>query len=353
MVLRWPPTLSRENLGVAGAALFGLILMFGLPRFVELFTLIEITVFVIMAIYALSLAFIWGFGGILCFGQSAFLGLGGYAYAVAAANIDNSFLPVLAAIAVPTLFAAVLGYFMFYGRLSDVYLGVITLTVTLILFNLINSTAGDQYMIGKAALGGFNGMPSIPPLHLQGNPDLIIDSEGMWYLSIGTLVVVYLGLHALLASHFGRVIVSIRENETRAALLGYDPRFYKLVTFALGGAIAGIAGCLFANWGAFISPTIFSVSQSAQAIIWVIVGGLGTLVGPVLGCIALQYLVTAVGTQQLFNANLVMGVILIAFVLLVPKGLLPTLKLLAGRVSERMRAPSAFPVASVPKEAPR
>ena len=145
----------------------------------------------------------------------------------------------------------------------------------------------------------------------------------------------YFGLRLLLASRFGRMIVGIRENEQRAELLGYDPRAYKLATFTIGGALAGFAGCLFANWGNFVSPTIFGLAQSAQIIIWVIVGGRGTLIGPIVGCIGIQWLTTALGANQpsgsdwwpslLANAPLIFGIILIAFVLLVPKGLVPTL----------------------------
>ena len=101
----------------------------------------------------------------------------------------------------------------------------------------------------------------------------------------------------MLASRFGRIIVGIRENERRAELLGYDPRAYKLATFTIGAALAGYAGCLFANWGAFVSPTIFGLAQSAQIIIWVIVGGRGTLIGPILGCVGIQWLTAALGAN--------------------------------------------------------
>ena len=83
-----------------------------------------------------------------------------------------------------------------------------------------------------------------------------------------------------------------------AQLLGYDARAYKLFVFTLGGAIAGLAGCLFANWGSFTSPTVFGLAQSAQIIIWVIVGGRGTLIGPIVGCIGIQWLTTALGANQ-------------------------------------------------------
>lgn len=326
---------SLNLLGLILVGIVGLAFMFLTPRIAELDTVLNLTVYMTMAILALSLALIWGYGGVLCFGQSAFFGLGAYAYAIAMFNIGESTLPFLLAIVLPAAFAALLGYFMFYGRISDVYLGVITLTVTLILFNSVNSTAGPEFHIGAARLGGFNGIPGIPPLNWPFNKNAPIDLEGMFYLSTASLLLTYFGLRLLLASQFGRVMVGIRENERRAELLGYDPRAYKLATFTIGGALAGFAGCLFANWGSFVSPTIFGLAQSAQIIIWVIVGGRGTLIGPVIGCIGIQWLSAALGANQpsgssdwwskiFANAPLILGIILIAFVLLVPKGLVPT-----------------------------
>jgi branched-chain amino acid transport system permease protein len=344
-------------LGLAVVGISGLIFMFVTPRIAELDTVLDLTVYMIMAILALSLALIWGYGGILCFGQAAFFGLGAYTYAIAMFNIGESTLPFLLAIILPAGFAALLGYFMFYGRISDVYLGVITLTVTLILFNSVNSTAGPEFHIGAARLGGFNGIPGIPPLNWPFNKTAAIDLEGMFYLATGALLLTYFGLRILLASQFGRTIVGIRENEHRAELLGYDPRAYKLATFTIGGALAGFAGCLFANWGSFVSPTIFGLAQSAQIIIWVIVGGRGTLIGPVIGCIGIQWLSAALGANQpsggadlwskiFANAPLILGVILVAFVLLVPKGLVPTLAdlgrtLLHARRQRKQRGLSA------------
>jgi len=327
----------------------GVLLLIFLPNVIDDFTLIQVTIYLVMSVLAVSLGFIWGFGGILCFGQAAFFGLGAYTYAISVVNMGDSTVPFMLSIVVPALFAALLGYVIFYGRLSDVYMGVITLTVTLILFNLINSTAGPEWKIGNAPLGGFNGIPAIPPLNWPGNADESITPRGMFNLSLGLLIVVYAGLRALISSRIGHVIVAIKENEQRAQLLGYDPRAYKLFVFTLGGAIAGLAGCLFANWGSFTSPTIFGLAQSAQIIIWVIVGGLGTLMGPVVGCVLIQWLTTQIGTQQTFNSNLVLGAILVLFVLLVPKGLVPSIGMLLERLGRRSapagRSSDAKPVA--------
>ncbi|MBX5471103.1 MAG: branched-chain amino acid ABC transporter permease [Acetobacteraceae bacterium] len=283
-----------------------------------------------MAVLALSLGLIWGFGGILSFGQTAFFGLGGYAYAVAAINFNDSLYAVPIALLVPTLAAAGLGYFMFYGRISDVYVGAITLTVSLILFNFANSTAGEEWRIGEAPLGGFNGIPSTPQLNVPGNPDATLSPQAIFIVAVFALALCYILAKLLLAGRFGRVVVAIRENETRAELLGYDARRYKLGIFSLGGAIAGLAGILFAN-SVFVSPTMFSLFYSGQLIIWVMVGGRGTLLGPILGAFLVQAITTWAGTEPRLNPNAILGILLMLAVMGMPRGLLPTLRLAWGR----------------------
>lgn len=320
------------------------------PGYVQIFTVMQLTLFASMAVLALSLAFIWGFGGILSFGQTAFFGLGAYAYAVTAVNFQDSTPAIAMAVLVPSLFAAMLGYFTFYGRISDVYFGVITLTVTLILFNVANSTSGQEYHIGRAQLGGFNGMPAVPTFNMPFNPSAPLYPEQGWYVTAGALVAVYCMLRAILAGRFGRVVVAVKENEIRASLLGYDPRLIKLLAFTIGGGIAGLAGALYVNWGAFVSPNVFSLSLSAQIIIWVTVGGLGTLLGPVIGAVLIEYIISSIGSQQVINANLVLGAVLLIFVLLLPKGLVPTLRHLALEALHRFRKPAA-PEAAPPAAA--
>ncbi|MTH63949.1 ABC transporter permease subunit [Paracoccus shanxieyensis] len=306
-----------QSLGLLAVLAAGLLA----PARLELFTIYEFTAYLIMAVLALSLAFVWGKGGIMCLGQAAFFGLGAYAWAVAAINFGPGLVALAVAIAAPAAFAAVLGYFMFYGRINDIYIGVITLAVTLILFNLINSTSGPQYRIGAALLGGFNGMTGIPTLAWpDGTP---LDPAAIFRLTVIVIVAGIVAITLYLRTTPGKIAIAVRENETRAELLGYNVAQSKLITFTLGGALAGLGGCLFANWGAFVSPTIFSLVQSAQIIIWVIVGGRGTLIGPILGCIALQWATTKLGTQQVVQVNLVLGVVLAFFVLVVPQGIVP------------------------------
>ena len=140
-------------------------------------------------------------------------------------------------------------------------------------------------------------------------------------------------------------MISIRENETRSELLGYDVRAYKLIVFAIGAAIAGAAGILYASWGGFISPVVFSILFTAQIVVWVMVGGLGTLIGPMFAAVAIQYIVTELGAaatseikssislfgfeieiKNFLDSNIVLGLIFIIFTLFIPRGIAPFIR---------------------------
>lgn len=314
---------SRENRWRIAVVVVGLAFTLFAPGVLQLFTIINLTTAIALAILALSLGLIWGYGGILCFGQTAFFGIGAYAYTIAAINFGGTTWAILVAVLAAAAFAAALGYFVFYGRVSDVYMAVITLTVTLIIYFLMLRTSGPKYKIGDALLGGFNGITS-PPLNLPWPPYSILFPQHLFYVGMIALILGYIFCAWLVQTHFGRVSVAIRENEVRTELLGYDTRAYKLALFTIGGALAGIGGILFCNGIGRVTPDVFRLDFSAQVIIWVIVGGRGTLLGPVLASFALFYLNSWLGTQTTVNTFLVLGIILIAFVLGVPRGLLPT-----------------------------
>jgi branched-chain amino acid transport system permease protein len=283
------------------------------------------TLLLIWALFALSLGLLWGFAGLLSFGHAAYFGLGAYTYAIASTNVGESTGPLLLAIVLPAAVAAVIGAMMFYGRISDVYMGVITLVVTLILFKFMGATAGDAYRIGSARLGGFNGIPAFPILNVPGDPSMQIFGTPFYYVVVVLLLLCYLSCRWMLASFFGRVLIGIRENEARVELLGYSVPLYKTAIFTISAAIAALAGCLFANWAEIVTPGVFSLGASAEVIVWTLVGGLGTLAGPMLGAIVLGMLKLLLGQQTLIDNSLVLGAILVLVVLLVPRGLLPTL----------------------------
>ncbi|OUR79642.1 branched-chain amino acid ABC transporter permease [Alphaproteobacteria bacterium 46_93_T64] len=327
---------SQMIKSMVGPAFAAILIMCLLPVVLETYTL---TLLVVYGMLGLSLGLIWGYGGILCFGQAAFFGLGAYSYAIAAINIGESTVPVFIGILVPAVVAFLLGAMMFYGRLADVYMGVITLVFTLILFRFMNSTAGPDFVIGKARLGGFNGIPGYQTLNVPGFPDEYIYGDALYYLAFSLLIVIYLLLRWFLKTSFGRTAIAIRENEERVELMGYDVRIRKTLLFSLGGGIAGLAGVLYANWAEIVTPGLFSLGQSAEIIIWCIVGGLGMLVGPIFGGMLIGLMKFLLGQQSMIDNTLILGLVLVLFVLFLPKGVVPTVSkwLPTGRTKSRKR----------------
>ncbi len=247
----------------------------------------------------------------------------------------------------PAAVAAVIGAMMFYGRISDVYMGVITLVVTLILFKFMNATAGDAYRIGAARLGGFNGIPAFPILNVPGDPSIQIFGTPFYYVVAVLLLLCYLLCRWILALDL-RPCADRHPRERgarraarlqRAAVQDGDLHDQR------GNGRRSPAAC---------SPTgprssrraCSALGQSAEVIIWTIVGGLGTLVGPMLGAIVLGMLKLLLGQQTLIDNSLVLGAILVLVVLLLPRGLLPTLRALA-------RAPRPWPASAAARPAAR
>ena len=284
----------------------------------------------VYAILALSLSFVWGKGGIFSFGQTLFFGVAGYAYGATAINLLGRTNETLSAVAVgilvATLVAAVLAYFMFYGGVADVYVAVITLAATLVFLTVVTNTAGSQWHIGAAQLGGFNGMTPIPPLTPPGG-DPILRTNRM-VLIVGLSVAVYVGLATLLRTSFGRIVAGIKANDERARLLGYDSRRYNLILFTIGGAIAALAGALFASGEGIVTPQVFGLALAGSVVVWVMVGGRHALGGAFAGAIVINVFsdftdhLQIGGVQAFFGQTpLVLGLILIGLVLLLPNGL--------------------------------
>jgi len=317
-----------------GASAVILLLM---PEYLELYVIIDLTSYFIFALLALSMSFLWGYCGILSFGQTAFFGLGGYGYTVLALNTGDTTGSIFFALALPMLFSAIVGYFMIYGRISDIYLSVITLVVTLILEKGIRATSGDQYVIGSVRLNGQNGIPTVPSLKIPWDTSVEFSFEGFFQLAVVLMVLVYVGLRMLLLTKYGRVLVSIRENERRTELLGYDSRKYKLSAFVLAGGVAGLSGALFAIWGPLAHPQMFGLGRAADVIIWVLVGGKATLIGPIVGAIGIEYLKLWLGTQGVGQVPFFLGLVLMLFVLLFQQGALPSAGMVLAYAQQKLR----------------
>ena len=157
----------------------------------------------------------------------------------------------------------------------------------------------------------------------------------MFQYFMAILIAVYVFLHLLIKSKFGRVAISIRGSEVRTALLGYDVRLYKLAIFTIGGAIGGAAGAMWASYQTFVDPNIFSLEWSAKCLIWVMAGGVGTLFGPIVGVLALVYLSFQLGQTDLINNQILLGGVLIFLVLVLPNGIFPTFRDLIAKLWRR------------------
>lgn len=339
--LEGPQTVGR---GPAFWGLFAVVLAVALayPLVSDGYTVGNTVYFFVWVFVALSLCLIWGYGGSLSFGQTAFFGIAGYGYGILTINFGSAYgftlVALVVAVAIAALFAILLGYFMFFGRIAGVFLGIVTLAVTLMLERFMAQTAGPEWRIGSARLNGFNGMSAMPPLTIPwpGEPIVLFADVGLYYFVLGLLIFVYLGLRILMNSSFGNVIVAIRENPERAEMLGYDVRKYQLITFVIGAALAGLSGVLYTVWGQYITPSSMGMTAAALPLIWVAVGGRSDLTSTVIGTLmvlaAFQAL-TIYGSQY---ALVFMGVLLVLTVLIAPNGLVLGAMNWLGRLVARL-----------------
>jgi branched-chain amino acid transport system permease protein len=230
--------------------------------------------------------------------------------------------------------AAALGYFMFYGNVSNIYISIITLAFSLLLYSLLNSTSDPKYKILGVPLGGYNGVVGIPQFHLSFvNGGLSLAPR--YFLFVCVVVVVALGcvVAAVMRSPYGTLVRAVGSNELRATLLGYDVRLVKLSVFVIGGGIAGMAGGLFAAWARFVSPTVFMLGPAASVLIWVLVGGRTAIVGAFVGTFAVQAASSKLSSFNAEDAPIMLGLIMLLAVLLLPNGLVPRIAGLLDRVS--------------------
>lgn len=275
---------------------------------------------------AMGLCLIWGYGGMMSFGQTFFFGIAGYGYGVLAINLGGesgtTFLALVIAVALSALAAVVLGYFMIWGRVGGVFFGIVTLSATLVLSFFLGQTAGPEWHIGSARLNGFNGMKDMAPLNIPWSGGEILNFDGvpLYYLVVALIVVVYLGLRMLLNSRFGNVVVAAREDPQRAELLGYDVRKYQLATFVIGSALAGLSGVLYTSWGQFITPASIGLPAAAMPIVWVAFSGRGDLTATLVGSFLVLWVFQTLTVYSQQAALLLMGAMLLCTVMAAPQG---------------------------------
>ena len=309
---------------------------------------------------AISLDLVWGFTGILSFAQGVFFTLGGYAMAYflklnlsAEANTYGVALPdfmvwngleelpwfiaplqyfpiaMMAMVLLPAGFAYVVGWFIFHSRVSGVYITIITLA--------ISSALTTFFVSQQAYTGGTNGITDVAPLSFFGAE---IPLTGLYWLSLVFTTAVLIGSWWLTQSNFGLILRSIKENERRISFLGYDIASYKIFIWTLSAGIAGVAGGLFVALNQFISPVYLAVAFGTQVVIWVAIGGRGTLIGPLAAALILGQ-VQNYAEQVTQDWQLIIGILLLVVVLFIPNGLMSLIPLGLNLIQGTAKTPAS------------
>jgi urea transport system permease protein len=310
------------------------------PLFGSPFYLSNLAVFFIYVPMGLGLCLLWGYGGILSFGQAAFFGIAGYVYGIIAQNLSltplGSLAGVAGAILATVIVAALFGYFVFYGQVSAWIIPLLTLVLSLILETFMAQTAGYQWRVGHVLLGGYNGMTGIPSIKV-GELEFGGASVALYLLTVVWILLGYLGLRLLVNSHYGYVVVGIRDDVERTRMLGYNVARMQVTVFALAAGLAGVSGVLYVSWGNYINPASMGLYAATVPVIWTAVGGRSSLLAVALSTVALKWLADALAVRGGEYAFLIMGALLLGTMLFFPAGIVVSL----ARLWRRWRQPTS------------
>jgi ABC-type branched-subunit amino acid transport system permease subunit len=311
------------------------------PSFGSVFALSNLANFCLYVPMGIGLALLWGYGGVLSFGQSAFFAIAGYVYGTIAGNLigvpGGTLIGALGGIGGAAVVAAGFGYFVFYGQVSGWIIPLLLLVLSLILETFMAQTAGYQWRLGSVLLGGYNGMTGIPSLRI-GPLEFSGASIAFYYLVIVLTLMVYLGLRMLVNSHYGHVVVAIRDDSERTRSLGYNVNVIQVQVFVLAAALAGLSGVLYVSWGNYINPASMGLLAATLPVIWTAVGGRTSLLAVVMATLALRWLADTLAVRGGEYAFLIMGVLLLATMLFFPQGIVVSVAQLFRRYRSAIRA---------------
>ena len=310
------------------------------PSVLPVFRLNLLGRFLSLAIVALGIDLIWGFTGLLSLGQGIFFALGGYAAAMYLQLNSSSGHPngipeffslygvdrlpffwepfhsplftLIAIWLVPALLAAVLGNMVFRNRIKGVYFSILTQAALLVFFNFFN---GQQKLIN-----GTNGLKTdVTQLFGQmvGSPEM---QRGFFYFTAVMVILAWIFVRWVVRGRFGDVLIAIRDDEPRLRFTGFNPTLFKTIVFAIAGGLAGIGGALFTVQSGIVSPQYMAVPFSIEMVIWVAVGGRGTLVGAILGAVSIMYAKSLVSEAWPQGWLFIQGGLFILVVTALPEG---------------------------------
>jgi len=282
------------------------------PLFVSEYYLMLAIEAILLAVFALSLDLVMGYAGIVSFGHAAFFGGGGYALGMTIMHITHSiWFALIIATVISGCLAFIVGFISL--RTRGIYFAILTLLFAEIVYRIVFHTQ---------ALGGSDGLIGIPV------PDLNLlffnvnlkKTLNFYYITVVFAYLSYLVCSRLVKSPFGRVLRGLHDNEDRVPFLGFDVKKYKIILFVISGIFAGWSGALFSLFKTFADTEQLHFLMSGKAIVMNLLGGLGTLVGPMVGAIFLTIYETII-SSYLESYHIITGAIFILVVIFLPKGL--------------------------------
>lgn len=270
----------------------------------------------ILAIFAVSYDLLWGKAMVLTLGHAMFFGVGAYGVAIATTQWQWGWLAGTGVgVGAATALAAVIGFFLLYAGVRLHFFAIITMAVLLITRQLATSW--------QSVTGGDVGILGIPGIRLDGpgwSLDLS-DERSSYLLALGVLIVCLLLVWGLVRTRYGLVLSAIGMNEFRAKHCGYDTSWHLVMVFVLSAALAAFSGCLYAGTAGVVAPDLFSVLMSTEVILWVAVGGRGTLLGPVVTALFFTRIQQEVSSYSTDLWPLILGVLFLVSVLALPEGI--------------------------------
>jgi branched-chain amino acid transport system permease protein len=326
-LLNGPNTVGNSRIAWALFVL-GLIWFLVYPFFGSRFMVSNLTLFALYLPVALGLSLLWGYMGVLSFGQMAFFGIGGYVYGLLSINLQNmiggTVISMAGGLVATALVAGFFGYFVFYGQVSEWIIPVLTLVFTLVMETFMAQTAGYQWKVGQALLGGYNGMTNIPSLKIGAN-EFDSGSLSLYYLVFIACTLTYLALRILVNSKWGSIIVAVREDTVRTRMVGHNVNLIQVLVFILSAALAGLSGIFYVSWGNYIDPSTMGLIAATLPVVWVCVGGRQSLLVVIVSTLLLCYiadLLSVYGGQYAFLVN---GALLLGVMVFFPQGIFLTL----------------------------
>lgn len=344
--------LFRRIKGTTVLAAIIFLLLAALPFYMPMFRVSLFGKYMCFAIIALGLDMIWGYTGILSLGHGVYFGLGAYCMAMylkleAAGGTLPDFMswsglsslpaawlpfrnPVFAigmAVLIPVFLAVIVGYLTFTNKIRGVYFSILSQAMAMIMGTLL---IGSQ-----AFTGGSNGLTDFKTVFGQ-DINAPITKITMFYVTLIMLILLFAVCRFIMGRRVGKVLIAIRDGENRAGFAGYNTARYKVFVYALSALMSGIAGALYVGQVGIISPAEVGIVPSVEMIIWVAIGGKGTLIGPILGALAVNSLKTAASENFPELWSYFIGILFVVVILWLPGGFI-SLKEIPGRIRTKLK----------------